>query len=305
MEDSSSKVKRICATAIAMIRDIGVWWGEGNVALMAGATAFYSMLSLAPLLAFAISVAGLFVAQAVAEYQLLTTVAEIFGQETADFLAEVIRAAVRLNGSGPMLAIIGLFLTIFFASTVFNSLKLALNAIWAVQAKNTRRSSILTIVWNRLLASGMVIVTSAALTLTMLFSVIRVDVSVWLTQHWPQLAGIVSTYRRGLGAWDLLLVAGLMMVAYKVLPDVRLTWRQVLPGALLVTVLFMLGNEMMKIYFSWSVLPTVYGAAGSLVMVLLWIYYLSYIFFLGALVTRAYVQHVHWGVDKATQEKAD
>jgi membrane protein len=237
--------------------------------------------------------AGLFVAQAVAEDQLLTTVAEIFGEETADFLAGAITAALRLDSSGPILAMIGLFIIIFFASTVFNSLKLALNAIWGVTTDNLPRSGVLAMVWDRLLASGMVLLTSAALTLTMLASVISVDLPVWLTQHWPNLAGAVSIYRRSMGAGvGMVMVVGLMMVAYKVLPDVSLTWRQVFPGALLVTMLFMVGNEAMDIYFSLSTLPTVYGAAGSLVIVLLWVYYLSYIFFFGALFTRAFVQHV-------------
>lgn len=293
MGNNSSIMKQIRDTAVAMARDIRTWWGEGNVALMAAAIAFYSMLSLAPLLVFAISVAGLFVAQAAVEDQLLATVAEMFGQETADFLAGVIAAAVRMDSSSPILAIIGLFIIVFFASTVFNSLKLALNAIWDVKADKLPRSGVLSMVWNRLLASGMVILTSVALTLTMLTSMISIDLPVWLAQHWPQLTKAVSIYRQGTGT-STVLVMGLLMVAYKVLPDVSLTWRQVLPGALLVTVLFMIGNEAMGIYFSLSALPTIYGAAGSLVMVLLWVYYLSYIFFLGALFTRAFVEHVHW-----------
>ncbi len=294
MGNKGSRLKQIRDTVVAMAQDIGAWWSEGNVSLMPAAIAFYSMLSLAPLLAFAISIAGLFVAQAVAEDKLLTTLAEIFGQETADFMAGVITAALRLDSSGPFLAMIGLFITIFFASTVFNSLKGALNAIWGVTTDNMPSYGVLAMIWDRLLASGMVLLTSAALTLTMLASVINVDLPVWFTQRWPNLAAAVSVYRQGT-AVGMVMVVGLMMVAYKVLPDVPLTWRQVLPGALLVTVLFMIGNEVMKIYFSLSTLPTVYGAAGSLVIVLLWIYYLSYVFFFGALFTRAYVRHVQSG----------
>jgi len=148
----------------------------------------------------------------------------------------------------------------------------------AVTAENIPRSGVLAMVWNRLLALGMVILTSAALILTMLTNVISIDLPVWLIERWPRLANAVSTYRQGTGS-GAVLVVGLMMVAYKVLPDVSLTWRQVFPGALLVTVLFMIGNEVLKIYFSLSALPTVYGAAGSLVIMLLWVYYLSYIFF--------------------------
>ncbi len=290
MANKPSAAKQIRVTAVAMIRDIGAWWVERNLGLMAGAIAFYSTLSLAPLLAFAISVAGLFVAEAVVEEQVLATVAANFGQETADFLAELINAAFRLDASGPVLAILGLFLVIFFASTVFYYLKLALNAIWEVTAEMAPRSGVLAVVWNRLLASAMVLLTSAALTVTMLTSVISVDAPLWVYQRWPDLAGTALIWQRGGG---LLTVLGLMMFSYKVLPDVRLSWRQVLPGALLVTVLFMLGNRVMDLYFSPGVVSTVYGAAGALVMILLWVYYLSYVFFLGALLTRAYVRHVH------------
>lgn len=188
-------MKQIRNTTVNMVRDIAVWWGEGNVPLMAAAIAFYSMLSLAPLLAFAVSVAGLFVARAVVEDQLLKAVAEIFGQETADFLAGVITAVFHLDSYGPLLAIVGLFVTIFFASTVFSSLKLALNAIWDVKAENIPRSGVLAMVWNRLLASGMVVLTSVALTLTMLTSVIRIDLSAWLIQNWPRLAYGVSKWK--------------------------------------------------------------------------------------------------------------
>jgi len=280
-------------TAVAMARDIGAWSGETNVALMAAGIAFFSTLSLAPLLVFAISVAGLFVAEAVVEDQLLTTVAENLGQETADFLAELITAAFRLDGSGPVLALIGLFITIFFASNMFYWLKVALNDIWDVTAVNSSRSGLLAMLWNRLLAAAMVLLTSAALALTMLNSVISIDLPVWLTERWPGLAETVWFSWQSM-AVEMVMVTGLMMAAYKLLPDVSLTWRQVLPGAILVTVLFGVGNQVMKLYFSLSILSTAYGAAGSPVILLLWVYYLSLVFFLGALFTRAYVKHVHW-----------
>lgn len=284
-------MKNIRDTTLAMARDIGAWSGETNVALMAAGIAFFSTLSLAPLLVFAISVAGLFVAEAVVEDQLLTTVAESLGQETADFLAELITAAFRLDDSGPILALMGLFITIAFASNMFYWLKVALNDIWDVTAENSSRSGLLTMLWNRLLAAAMVLLTSAALALTMLNSVISVDLPVWLTNRWPGLAEAVwfSWQSR---AVEMVMVTGLMMAAYRLLPDVSLTWRQVLPGAVLVTALFVIGNQVMKIYFSMSILSTAYGAAGSPVVLLLWVYYLSFVFFFGALFTRAYLKHV-------------
>jgi membrane protein len=292
MGNIDSRTKQIRDTTIAMARDIWAWLGERNVALMAAAIAFFSTLSLAPLLAFAISVAGLFVAEAVVEEQLIATVAENFGEETADFLAGLLSAAFRLDGSGPILALVGLLITIFFASNLFYWLKLALNSIWDVKPENSLRSGMLAMVWNRMLAAVMVLLAAAVLALTMVTRLITADLPVWLTKRWPELAETVWIFWQSMGV-DLLLVTALMMVAYKLLPDVSLTWRQVLPGALLVTVLFMIGTKVMEIYFSTDILSTAYGAAGSPVIMLSWVYYMSYIFFFGALFIRAYVRHVH------------
>ncbi len=236
--------------------------------------------------------AGLFVAEAVVEDQLIATVAENFGEETANFLAGLLSAAFRLDGSGPVLALVGLLITIFFASNLFYWLKLALNSIWDVQPENSLRSGVFAMIWDRMLAAVMVFLASAVLALTMVTRVITADLPAWLTKRWPELAETMWISWQSMGV-DLVLVTGLMMVAYKLLPDMPLTWRQVLPGAVLVTVLFMIGTKVMEIYFSRGVLSTAYGAAGSPVMVLSWVYYMSYIFFFGALFIRAYVRHVH------------
>ena len=286
-------MRQIRGTAVAMARDIGAWLVKTKAPFMAAAIAFFGTLSLAPLLAFAISLAGLFVAEAVVEDQLLTTVAENFGPETAVFLDELIKTAFRPGGSGPVLALIGLLISVFFATNMFYWLKVALNAVWDVTAEDRPRSGLLAMLWNRLLAAAMVLLTSVVLALTMLNSVLSFQLPLWLTRRWPEFADTVWYYSQNLGL-DMLMVTGLMMVAYKLLPDASLTWRQVLPGALLVTVLFMMGNQVMELYFSLGIVSTAYGAAGSLVMVLLWIYYLSLAFFFGALFTRAFVHHVHW-----------
>ena len=293
MNDKGSKIRQLRVTTLAMARDIGAWVVQTKVPFMAAAIAFFGTLSLAPLMAFAISLAGLFVAEAVIEDQLLMAVAENFGPETAVFLDELIKAAFRPSGSGPVLALIGLLISVFFATNMFYWLKVALNSVWDVAAEDRPRTGLLAMFWNRLLAAAMVLLTSVVLALTMLNSVLSVQLPLWLAKRWPEFAEAVWYYSQNLGL-DILMVTGLMMAAYKLLPDVPLTWRQVLPGALLVTVLFMMGNQVMDLYFSLGIVSTAYGAAGSLVLVVLWIYYLSLAFFFGALFTRAYVRHLDW-----------
>ena len=185
----------------------------------------------------------------------LRPVATNFGEETADFLAGLLSAAFRLDGSGPVLALIGLLITIIFASNLFYWLKLALNSIWEVKPGNAPRSGMLAMLWNRMLAAVMVLLASLVLALTMVTRVITAELPPWLIERWPELAQAVWVIWQSIVV-DTVLVTGLMMVAYKLLPDVPLSWRQVLPGALLVTVLFMIGTEAMKAYFSTDVLST-------------------------------------------------
>lgn len=285
MSETTSKPKTYLNILVATFQEVGAKWGEKNTGLMAAAIAFYSMMSLAPLLAFIIGMVGLFFSESLVEEQLLTGIAEALGAETAEFVAGVIQGAFEIDRSGPILAIIGLVIIIFFASTVFNSVKLALNHIWDVTPDVAPRSGIVAFLWDRLLASAMVLLTGGALFVVMISSVLSAIVSGWLAdQHWQQAGKIATLSGQWVGVFVLL---GLITIAYKLLPDTAVLWRYALSGGALATVLFIVGNKVMGIYFSLSSLPTVYGAAGSLVVLLLWVYYSSYILLFGALFTRA------------------
>lgn len=285
MNEQTTKPESKRDTAVAMMQEIAAGWAEKTVGLKAAAIAFYAMLSLAPLLAFIISMVGFFFSESSVEREVLTAISDTLGAETAELVAGVIDSAFKTDSSGPILAIIGLFLILFFASTVFNSVKIALNAIWDVTPEEAPHSGIVAFLWNRLLAAVMVLLTGAALLIMMLASVVSATLSRWLGDQVPELGDLVTFSGQWVGV---LVVLFLVTVGYKLLPDVSLRWRQVLPGSLLATVLFLVGNYFMGFYFSLSSLPTVYGAAGSLVVLLLWVYYSSYIFLFGALFTKSF-----------------
>ncbi len=283
-EKPVSRQRKIFDTAVAIFQEIGAKWGEKNAGLMSAAIAFYSMMSLAPLMAVIIGLVGIFFTDSVVEAELLARIEDILGAETAEFVAGIIQTAFQIDRSGSIFAIIGTVMIIFFASTVFNAVKIALNNIWDVTPDVAPRSGIFAFLWDRLLASAMVLLTGGALFVMMISSVISAVVGEWLAEQWPQ-AGAIATFS---GQWvGVLALLFLLTVAYKWLPDTAVLWRYSLAGASIATILFLIGNQLMGIYFSFSSLPTIYGAAGSLVVFLLWVYYSSYILLFGALFTRA------------------
>ena len=284
MSETTSKPKTYLNILIAIFQEIGLKWGEKNIGLMAAAIAFFSMMSLAPLLAFIIGLVGIFFTESVVEEQLLGNIEELLGAETAEFVSGVIQGAFQVDQSGPILAIIGFVIIIFFASTVFNSVKLALNHIWDVTPDVAPRSGIIAFLWNRLLAAAMVLLTGGALFVMMISSVVSAIIGEWLSEELPEAADLVTLSGQWIGVVVLFF---LITVAYKWLPDTNVVWRYALIGGALATVLFIVGNKVMGIYFSLSALPTIYGAAGSLVVLLLWVYYSSYILMFGALFARA------------------
>lgn len=284
MEEKQTKPASFIDTAVAIFKEISVKWGEKNTGLMAAAIAFYSMMSLAPLLVFVIGAVGLFFNESAVKDRLLVQITRLLGTETAEFVAGVIDGAFQLDNYGPVLAVIGALLILFFASTVFNSVKLALNAIWDVTPDVAPRTGIIAVLWDRLLAAAMVLLTGGALFVVMVSSVVTSVIGSWLEEEWPEVAGHVSFS----GQWVMaLLLVFLITVAYKWLPDTAVSWWYALAGAILASFLFIIGNRLMGIYFSLSALPTIYGAAGSLVVLLLWVYYSSHILLFGAFFTRA------------------
>ena len=284
MNDTLINPRAILNTAVAIFKEISVKWGEKNTSLMAAAIAFYSMMSLAPLLVFVIGAVGLFFNESAVKDQLLSQIAELLGAETADFVAGVVDGAFQLNTSGPILAVIGALIILFFASTVFNSVKLALDNIWDVTPEVAPRTGIIAVMWDRLLAAAMVLLTGGALFVVMVSSVVSSVVGHWLHETFPEIADEVTLSGHWVGV---LVLIFLITVTYKWLPDTAVMWRYALAGAILASILFFIGNRVMGIYFSLSALPTIYGAAGSLVVLLLWVYYSSHILLFGALFTRA------------------
>ena len=257
-------------------------WSEDKVPRLGAALAFYSVLSLAPLLLIAIAVAALAFGEEAASGQLAQQIEGMVGAEGAKAIQEMLTNAHK-PGSGPIAALIGFGTLLFAASGVFGQLQDAMNTIWEVQPKPGR--GVLGFVRDRffsfsmVLGSGFLLLTSLVLSTT-----------VAATFH--LVGGMAPALKPVLVFGDLLtsavVVILLFALIFKLLPDAKIAWHDVWVGAGLTTVLFLIGKALIGAYLGRSSYGSAYGAAGSLVVLVVWIYYSSQILFFGAEFTQVY-----------------
>ncbi len=259
---------------------------DDKITTLAAALAFYTMLSMAPLLVVTIAIVGAFVGEGHAREDIFHRLQLVMGHDTATLAQRVLQSA-RQSHHGTLAVGLGLAALLFGATTVFSQLQDSLNTIWKVTSK-PGTSAIVTIVRKRLLtflamlAIGAVLL--ASMLISSLLSVIRHFLSGGVPVWWPFWHAVGQTV-----AFAVSMV--LFGAIYKTLPDVKLSWRHVWLGSFFTAALFALGKFAIGTYIAHSGAASTYGAAGSLVVLLLWVYYSSIIFLLGAEFIHAYARH--------------
>jgi len=244
------------------------------------AIAFYAITSLAPVLLIVIAVAGLVFGQEAAQNAISGQFSALMGKQAADLLESVI-ASASAESSGVLATIVGMVTLIATASGVFGEMQAALNTIWKTRSRGTILSRL---VRARIASLGLV----GALGFLLIVSL---AVSAGLTafaNHLDTLpvgALLLSVLNFAI---SLLLFAVLFGAIYKVLPDRTLQWKDVVVGALMTSVLFNLGKTVIGWYLGSSAVASSYGAAGGLIVLLLWVYYSAQIFLFGAEFTKIY-----------------
>ena len=244
------------------------------------AIAFYAITSLAPVLLIVIAVAGLVFGQEAAQNAISGQFSALMGKQAADLLESVI-ASASAESSGVLATIVGMVTLIATASGVFGEMQAALNTIWKTRSRGTILSRL---VRARIASLGLV----GALGFLLIVSL---AVSAGLTafaNHLDTLP-VGALFLSVLNfAISLLLFAVLFGAIYKVLPDRTLQWKDVVVGALMTSVLFNLGKTVIGWYLGSSAVASSYGAAGGLIVLLLWVYYSAQIFLFGAEFTKIY-----------------
>jgi len=259
-------------------------WLDSNAFANAGSLAFFTLFSIAPVMIVIVSVIGVFYGQEAAQGQIAAQLQETIGPEAAQTVQTAVSQS-SLKEGGLFATLAGLLAMLVGATTVFGQMQNSLNAIWAVVPKPSR-NSIALLVRKRLTSLTIVL----AVGFVMLVSL---SLSVGLRVLLHNVQGWLPWYDTAFGILDLMLsilVASLLFATiFKVLPDVQLSWRDVALGSLLTAVLFTVGRSLIALYLSYTATASTYGAAGSLVLLLLWVNYSSLILLYGAAFTRAHL----------------
>lgn len=253
--------------------------------LLSGAIAFYASLAIAPLGVVALLIASLVMSESAAREELVGQVAAFLGPDLAGFLIDAI---VRLGDEATSFAapVVGAVFMLYISARLFSMLRRALNHMWGIRPKllvHASRSETLHLVERRLLAFAMVLVFGSSLiALVLLHSGAAAAAHLFGdSRYMLTLAEFGSAFA---------VIAPLIALVYRWLPDAVISWRDVWVGAA-VTCLFVLGGSfLIGIYLGYASPASIYGAAGSLIVLLLWIYYTTQIFLLGAVFTRAWAR---------------
>lgn len=257
--------------------------GEDKITKLSGSLAYYTVFSMGPLLLVIISLCGIILGREAIEGQIYTQLESFVGSDTAAQLQQIIRNA-SLQGKSTLAAIVGAVTLLIGATTVFAEIQDSINMIWGLKPKPKR--GWLKMLRNRLLSFSVIVSLGFLLLVSLAISGIIDAFSRSLAGAYPDVSVTIFYIINILLTFFITTV--IFGVIFKVLPDADIKWKDVRAGAITTALLFMLGKFAISFYISRSNIGSTYGTAGSLVVLLLWVYYSSIILYFGAEFTKAY-----------------
>ena len=274
-----------------LIRQTMKEWSEDKASRLAAGLAYYTVFSIPPLLVVAIGIASLFTERQVVEQQVTSQAGALMGARGEEAIETILQSAEE-PGQGELLpTLLGIGLLIFGASGAFTALQDSLNTVWDVQADPQR--GILAAIKERFFSFTMVLVVGFILLVSLMLStllasfgnfvgglVVEAEIILWLINF----------------AISFGVIMGLFVLIFKIVPDVEIAWRDVVIGAAITAVLFKIGEYALSFYFERSDPTSSFGAAGSVILLLLWVYYSAQILFLGAEFTQVYTREYGSGM---------
>lgn len=264
-------------------------WKEDKASRLSAALAYYTIFSLAPMLLIIIAVTGLFWQRDVVQSQLLNQIQGLVGAEGRTFVADLITSASH-PAQGILATVVGIITLLIGALGVFNELHNALNTIWDVKEEETQGfvEAVKKVIFDRLLSFTMILGIGFLLLVSLVIS--------------AALSAVQETIGNAIPVSEILLqlvnliisigvITVLFALIFKFLPDAEIAWRDVWLGAFVTSVLFSLGKFLIGLYLGNSAVASSFGAAGSLVLLLIWIYYSAQILLFGAELTQVYANN--------------
>jgi membrane protein len=271
----------------ALLQESASGWTKHQAPRLAAALAFYSILSLMPLLLVMISIAGLVFGQSAAQTGVVQQIQILIGEERARIVGALL-AGAQNKADGLLATALGMLTLMFGASAMLCELRDALNTIWEAPARQqTTFQEMSSLVRKRLWSIALVLALSILLTGFLLLGT-------WISAA-GKLSGPVLPVNEGVlhvlnALLSLVAVTGLFGAVYKIVPEVAIEWRDVILGAAVTSLLFTPGNLLLGLYLGKACFSSTYGAAASTVVLAVWVYYSSQVFFLGAEFTRAFAE---------------
>jgi membrane protein len=260
-------------------------WSDRNAPRLGAALAYYTLLSVAPLLVFLVAICGLAFGHSAAQHKILGQVRDVAGPQVARALLATLRNA-RHASSGIFASAAALLTLLFGASGVFLELRESLNTIWDAPPR-APGSFWKNLIWQRLISFGMMLALGFLLLVSLVFSALFAVVLKFFNSYLPLRGAILGELANFV--IPLIAISGLFALIYKFVPDVPIKWRDVTVGAVVTAVLFQLGKALLALYLATAAVGSAYGAAGSVVAFVVWVYYSAQIFFFGAIFTHVYV----------------
>ncbi|NJL86396.1 MAG: YihY/virulence factor BrkB family protein [Leptolyngbyaceae cyanobacterium SM1_1_3] len=267
-----------------LIKEAFKEWQADDASRLAAALAYYTVFSLAPLLILVIAIAGIVFDASAAKDQIVAQIQRLVGSEGASVIEMALQNANRPgSNSGLVATLISLGVLLFGASGVFVELQASLNQVWNVKAKPTE--GLMNMLRKRFLSFAMILVIGFLLLVSLVLSAALAALSNFLNGWIANLGWLWQLVNLVLSVGVTTL---LFAMIFKYLPDVKVTWKDVAVGALITAVLFTLGKFLIGLYLGNSSFGSTYGAAGSVVILLAWVYYSAQIMFFGAEFTQVY-----------------
>ena len=259
---------------------------DDKVLKLSAALSYYTIFSIAPMLIVIITLCDVFLGKEAIEGSIYGQIKNMVGSEAAIQIQQMIKNAA-LSGDSGWATIVGVVTLVIGATSVFGEIQDSINFIWQLKAKP--KNGLLKMLLNRLLSFSIVVSLGFILMVSLALNGIIALFSNQLSVLFPQVT-MVLVYIINL-VLTFVVISVLFAIIFKVLPDAKVQWRHVIIGAVTTAILFMIGKFAIGLYLGSSKVGTAYGAAGSIVIILLWVYYSAIILYFGAEFTQVYVQH--------------
>ncbi|WDZ98929.1 YihY/virulence factor BrkB family protein [Mucilaginibacter sp. SJ] len=263
-------------------------FSKDNGLKLSASLAYYTVFSIAPLLIIVISVAGLVFGQDAATERLYPEIVRYVGKTPAAQIQDALKH-LALSGKSGIAVVIGVVTLLLGASSIFIEIQDSLNIIWRVKAKP--KSGWMQLLKNRFVSFSLIISLGFLLLASLIINLVISAVKDQIQHFFPGIDSFTKVFVQVLNLGiTLVVITTLFGIIFKFLPDVKIKWRDVRSGAVFTAILFMIGQYLISLYIQYTAQGSAYGAAGSIIVILVWIYYTSAILYIGAEFTQVFAE---------------